>query len=274
MKRSLLFALALMGPPAAAAAQTASQDRYGPPERPDPLSASAELSPARSAAPSPAQAPRYAGPFLTWTGKLAQPLTEVSSASPQVVAPRAEYAPRPAPLARIEAAASLYSPQPAAFAAPARRDRAPAPLAPREKPASLSSRQPTAVTVPVRRGRSPAPLAATTPAEPEATAPPHNVTAALASRPASPKATMPIAAPPAPVPEEPPVVMAAAAAPAIAGTTVRARFYSLHRAYGDQPDAVRIPTERPPVLIGPSDTSSPAADDASETKSEKAGGLF
>jgi hypothetical protein len=52
------------------------------------------------------------------------------------------------------------------------------------------------------------------------------------------------------------------AAPAAQAGWVKPRFYSLHREYGDAPDAIPLPADRPPVLIGPA--SSPAADPAED----------
>jgi hypothetical protein len=42
---------------------------------------------------------------------------------------------------------------------------------------------------------------------------------------------------------------------------VHARFYSLHREYGDTPDAITMPVNRPPVLIGPSQAATAPAPD-------------
>jgi hypothetical protein len=51
----------------------------------------------------------------------------------------------------------------------------------------------------------------------------------------------------------------AAPPPAQPSAPVRARFYSLHRDYGDTPDPVTLPVARPPVLIGPGDTATAPA---------------
>lgn len=75
-----------------------------------------------------------------------------------------------------------------------------------------------------------------------------------------------------PTAASPPVALAQAWPSASAQGPVKARFYSLHRAYGDQPDAIPMPVDRPPVLVGPGD-SAPAAqasDQDSEGKSDKA----
>jgi hypothetical protein len=75
-----------------------------------------------------------------------------------------------------------------------------------------------------------------------------------------------------PAQASPPVALAQAWPSASAQGPVKARFYSLHRAYGDQPDAIPMPVDRPPVLVGPGD-SAPAAeasDQDSEGKSDKA----
>jgi hypothetical protein len=83
-------------------------------------------------------------------------------------------------------------------------------------------------------------------------------------QPAPPSAARPAVAP-TPTPAAPVAVAAAATQPA--APTVRARFYSLHRAYGDRPDAIAVPTERSTVLIGPSDNRNAASDeDESSTK--------
>jgi hypothetical protein len=74
-----------------------------------------------------------------------------------------------------------------------------------------------------------------------------------------------------PAPASPPVALAQAWPSASAQGPVKARFYSLHRAYGDQPDAIPMPVDRPPVLVGPGD-SAPAAeasDQESEGKADK-----
>jgi hypothetical protein len=46
----------------------------------------------------------------------------------------------------------------------------------------------------------------------------------------------------------------------------------LHRDYGDQPDAIPMPLDRPPVLVGPGDAPPAAdvADDGAAAKSDKA----
>ncbi len=54
---------------------------------------------------------------------------------------------------------------------------------------------------------------------------------------------------------------------------VKARFYSLHRDYGDAPDPVTLPAARPSVLVGPADTAtapqSSNSDDHGEGGSDK-----
>jgi len=49
-------------------------------------------------------------------------------------------------------------------------------------------------------------------------------------------------------------------------------YYSLHRAYGLTPDHVVVPKDRPMVLIGPADNSTPSSkDDSDNGKSDKHG---
>ena len=78
------------------------------------------------------------------------------------------------------------------------------------------------------------------------TAPPRLATAAPAPPPAS-------APPPAPAARPVQVAAAQPLPPVTHSTPVRARFYSLHREYGDTPDPVSLPPARPMVLIGPSE---------------------
>jgi hypothetical protein len=54
------------------------------------------------------------------------------------------------------------------------------------------------------------------------------------------------------------------------GAPARAHFYSLHREYGDQPDSIAIPVDRPAVLIGPADSEAPASDEEANSKSDRA----
>jgi len=85
----------------------------------------------------------------------------------------------------------------------------------------------------------------------------------------------PVLAPPAPValaapaprlppePPAPPQARVAMAQPPAAGV-VRSHFYSLHREYGDAPDAIVVPIDRPPVLIGPADGAPQIGDDGED----------
>ncbi len=89
---------------------------------------------------------------------------------------------------------------------------------------------------------------------------------------APPVRTVPTPAPS--VPAAPPMqVMAAAEAPtpatpaaeaaATPSTPVHAHFYSLHRDYGDTPDPIAMPVDRPMVLVGPPDLpAQPAGGDS------------
>ena len=47
----------------------------------------------------------------------------------------------------------------------------------------------------------------------------------------------------------------AALAPQPPAAPVKARFYSLHRDYGDAPDPIALPQSRPMVLVGPGETA-------------------
>jgi len=75
----------------------------------------------------------------------------------------------------------------------------------------------------------------------------------------------------APQPAAPAAVASAAPARAGADAPSRARYYSLHREYGDTPDHIDLPAARPPVLIGPSDgAGASSADEQSATPSKAA----
>ncbi|HEY5105833.1 MAG TPA: hypothetical protein VII73_03560 [Caulobacteraceae bacterium] len=90
--------------------------------------------------------------------------------------------------------------------------------------------------------------------------------APMAPLPAAPPAAAPL--PPAPAAK---LALAAAPPPSQAGW-VHSRFYSLHREYGDTPDAVALPVNRPPVLIGPGDggAASVGDDPSGDDKAAKA----
>ncbi|HEY5072480.1 MAG TPA: hypothetical protein VII63_10665 [Caulobacteraceae bacterium] len=114
-------------------------------------------------------------------------------------------------------------------------------------PASIYDSAPSVTVVPARRMRAPAaPLIAVEPTPPAAT---------VATPPPAP--ANPVVSEATPLP----ITMAAASTTSTA--PVRPRFYSLHRAYGDRPDAVAIPIDRPPVLIGPADPEPSSAGDDS-----------
>ncbi|HZK99096.1 MAG TPA: hypothetical protein VFC47_04275 [Caulobacteraceae bacterium] len=96
------------------------------------------------------------------------------------------------------------------------------------------------------------------------------------SRPSPP----PEPASPPPPPERSETARAAPSSPMVVATgpaaggpaaPVRARYYSLHREYGDTPDRISMPQSRPPVLIGPGEGSgsNSIGDDASPSKAPK-----
>ena len=68
----------------------------------------------------------------------------------------------------------------------------------------------------------------------------------------------------------PPATVAPAASPL---PPTHVHFYSLHRAYGLTPDQVVVPKDRPMVLIGPADNSTPQSKDDPDDngKSDKHG---
>ncbi|MFI4936848.1 MAG: hypothetical protein ACHP7N_19770, partial [Caulobacterales bacterium] len=93
-----------------------------------------------------------------------------------------------------------------------------------------------------------------------------------------------VAAPPAAAPAAPAPVAAAATpaapvqkfaqntapAPPLASSAsppVKVRFYSLHRDYGDAPDPIAMPKDRPLVLVGPADdAAAKSGDDQARAK--------
>ncbi|HEY2708018.1 MAG TPA: hypothetical protein VGI95_08185 [Caulobacteraceae bacterium] len=175
----------------------------------------------------------YHGPFLSWSGKTSAsapasaPQTQDDAQPTRYVAP-----PRPAPQQYTPPAPQpmrLPEPEPLQPAAPA--PQATVTLAP-----APTARQPVAL-------------------RPAYAARPAVVTTASATPvPPKPKhAPQQLAVQSAPAPVAP-----AAAAPS-AQTPVH--FYSLHREYGMTPDPVATPTDRPMVLIGPADNSSPQSQD-------------
>jgi hypothetical protein len=121
------------------------------------------------------------------------------------------------------------------------------------------------------RQNEPSPSLYTTPRPAAVSSPPRGATPALAD-PSSDRPPLAQARPAtAPAPSTAPVALAAAAPTAPGGPPARAHFYSLHREYGDQPDKIAIPAERPTVLIGPGDPQPLAgvADEPSDARADK-----
>ena len=124
--------------------------------------------------------------------------------------------------------------------------------------------QPATMAVPTHRRHMPAASAQATPVVQAQVAP---------VRASAPAATPVVPAAPAQKlaqNDTAPAVEAPAAAP-LPPTGVH--YYSLHRAYGLTPDQVVVPKERPMVLIGPADNSTPQSKDDSDDngKSDKHG---
>ncbi|MFI4975107.1 MAG: hypothetical protein ACHP84_11260 [Caulobacterales bacterium] len=126
-------------------------------------------------------------------------------------------------------AANLATPYTGPFLTWASKAAAPTPaVAPAPEPAAAPA--PSAPTSLYAAPASPAPTPQT-----------------IAPAPAAPPAAAPAQAimAPAPAGETPQAVAAPASPPA------HARFYSLHREYGDTPDRIALPASRPMVLVGP-----------------------
>ncbi len=256
-----LFALPAVGLPLAAQASDRGEDRYGPPpprhsaavSYPTPASAAKDEAAARDEAAS------YRGPYLSWSGKggARQPVYTAAAVAPHpspASQPRfeARYAPATAPVPAQPLPQSLY-------AQPASVPTAP-PAALREQsivqaPANPPHRTQMAVSGPVGAR---APVVAQTNPTPPATAAVHTPVA-VATR-AAPTST----------PAAAPTQVAMATPPPPPAAPVKARFYSLHRDYGDAPDPVTLPTARPPVLVGPADTG--AAPQSSNSDDHREGG--
>lgn len=256
MNVRLTFALALLAFPAAAQAGSVSEDRYGP-AYVDSAAAAGDLVDRPTATTPSFKAPaRYAGRFLSWANKPEQESADGST--PDV--PAADRKERPTEFRALRAPApastfastppSIYvSPSPAATQAPVRAAPSASPM-----PALVREEAPIVVA------RVPAP-------------PP----APIVARPAIRQPV--VATVPPPVAERQRSAMAAASRPvAVAevspapntGAPARAHFYSLHREYGDQPDSIAIPVDRPAVLIGPADSEAPASDEEANSKSDRA----
>ncbi len=190
----------------------AAEDRYGAGVEAPALSSQSGAQPAAHSV--------YTGRFLQWAGKTAP------AAQPQPVA-------LPPPPLRPLASLPPTPPRRPRFAPPLPRPStgwAPAPMA------MVAPSAPLAVTSP--------------PPQPTFRATPER--AATTAAPASFAPLPPSSHTAAPLPEPPAANLAMAAAqPASHSDWVHSRFYSLHRDYGDTPDPVVLPVNRPPVLIGP-----------------------
>lgn len=207
------------------------------------------------ASPKPAPALAYAAPQRQPYVTPPQPAPAVASAVPQ-----RQRSMEPVPLA---APADL--PPPATYAGVPKNEpwrRFDVPKAERDRAAASAE---TASVTPPRPT-----VAVANAAIPPAAAP--------AAKPAPPKAEMALAAAkpamkPAAAPALAPTQVAVAAPPPIPQTPsapVKVRFYSLHREYGDTPDAITLPASRPPVLIGPSQAASAPVDGGDSSAGEGA----
>jgi hypothetical protein len=173
---------------------------------------------------SAATAARYEGPMLGWANKR-QPASNVAAPAPATAAPA-----QPAPLAPW--AGYRAAPAPAVHASPAQSGPAPTP------PTSLYAAPRRAPAV----ARTTAPLPAPAPAQVQAAAPAKDWSSYRSSR-------MTAVAPPAPQPQPRQVVAADVAASGATG----ARFYSVDREYGLQPDAAPRATPDNRVLVATSE---------------------
>ena len=263
----IALALALFALPAAASLPVAAQasdrveDRYGPPpprhsaavSYPTPATAAKDEAAARDEAAS------YRGPYLSWTGKggARQPVQTAAAVAPRPApAPQprfeARYAPAAAPVPAQLLPQSLYGRPANAPAPPPSRPAPPVQAAAEPAPAAmLPRRTQMAVSSPVL-ARAPV-VARTSPTPPSTAAARAPVAVATKAAPTS----TPTAAPTqvAPTQVAPTQVAMATPPPGPPATPVKARFYSLHRDYGDAPDPVTLPAARPPVLVGPADTA-------------------
>jgi len=250
---------------------------------------------AREEASVAAQASGYHGRMLTWSSKggvhraPAEPARQAAAApvppesqryeTRQAPAPSPPPAtPRPATLPQSLYGASA-APPPAQVLAPAQRPivqaaAQPEPVLPRRTPIDAAG------PAPARAATAPAPVRSAA-AAPPAHAPAVALATAAPSKPVpaapvpakpAPQARAPIQTASAGKPAAPPQAVTSAQAtpatpaaqtqvamvappPAPPAAPVKARFYSLHRDYGDTPDPVALPAARPPVLIGPDQTA-------------------
>ncbi len=272
-----LFALPAVGLPAAAQASDRGEDRYGPPaprhsgavSYPTPASAAKDEAVVRDEAAS------YRGPYLSWSGK---------AGARQPVQTAAAVAPPPAPAAQPRLEARYAAPAATPLPAPplpqslyARPASGPASALARPQPLVQAAAQPAPPALPPRRTQvavsSPvmprAPVTAQTSPAPTPTAAAHTPLAVAAK-------TAPTSSPAAATTQVAPTQVAMAAPPPPPqppAAPVKARFYSLHRDYGDAPDPVTLPVARPPVLVGPAETAtapqSSNSDDHGEGGSDK-----
>ncbi len=269
----IVLALALTLAAAEPAAAQAVQDRYGPPRASRPaLGAPAPMMMAALGAGRPMGVPEaaYRGSLLDWSSRhtggasvtqpAPQPATVLTPAPrppapPQAMVTRTAPPARPAVQPTASLPASLYgaAPPPRAEAA---RVIAPKPIQPPAPvvaivPSVAKTPAPAAIA-PVAIAAPPKPQPAALPAAVPAPAPKPPVVAAASPAPRSEPATARLAPPTAePAPQrmaalqEPPASPPARAAP---------RYYSLHREFGLEPDAMPPQSRQSNyVLIGPGD---------------------
>ncbi|ATQ43820.1 hypothetical protein [Caulobacter mirabilis] len=227
-----VIAIALLS--ASAVAAQAAEDRYGP-ARPQQASAPYGVQGGPAAAPTP-----YAGPMLSWTGKV-QPQTPAPVAAASAPAgpaplPTSLYDAPPAPAARVQAHPWLQrTTAPAPPAAPQRPTLPPQYAPPRPAPVAAAPTQPPyrPAYQPQAQYQQPQPAYRPQPqARPQlAGGPPP------AAAPQPPVAAAPVA--PVAQPIAQPVAPRQVAAAGTDATTARA--YSVVREYGGQPDPISLP---------------------------------
>ncbi len=263
-----VIAIALLS--ASAVAAHAAEDRYGP-ARPRPAPAPYG---AQGGQGDPAAAPTpYAGPMLSWTGKVQpQATAPAAAASPPVAAalPTNLYDAPSTPAGRVQAHPWLQrTTAPAPTTAPQRPAPPPQYATPRPAPVAAAPAQPQyrPAYQPQAQYQQPQPAYRPQPqAQPQ-----------LAGGPQPTAAPPPVAATPAPPVARPVAQPAAPRQVAAAGTdATTARAYSVVREYGGQPDPITLPppqsywATRPGVTpdqgVVLDDTMSGAVDPVAETE--------